>query len=282
MRHLQIWTILLCLGLVFSCKKSDDSSSEEAAKSANLLAIGKSANDILSNDTFTKLKIEIAYVTGFRPTRATTIVLENYLKTYTFKEDIEIVFNELPSPGKETLTLEEIADLETENRTVYNDGETLGVYIYFTDAPSSSDDEGATLGAVYRNTTMVIYQPTVRRIAVRNIIRESVVETATIKHEFGHLLGLVDLGSTPVNEHEDPESENHCNIAGCLMGAELQFSRVGKSSSYAEENDWLKSACSFNEKSLLKILKSSTSKSLKNTTSLDDECILDLKSNGGR
>ncbi len=262
--------------------KSDDTPSEQAIKSANLLAIGQSANDILSNDTFTKLKIEIAYVTGFRPTRAAIIVLENYLKIYTFKEDIEIVFKELPSPGKETLTLEEIADLETENRSVYNDGETLGIYIYFTDAPSASDDGGATLGAVYRNTTMVVYQPTVRRIAVRNLIRESVVETATIKHEFGHLLGLVDLGSPPVNAHEDAESENHCNIPGCLMGAELQFSRIGKSSNFVEQKDEPKSGCSFSEKSLLKILKSSTSKSLNNTTTLDDECILDLKSNGGR
>lgn len=279
---LRLWIVSLCVGLVFACQKSDDTSGEQSTKSANLLAIGESANDILSNDTFTKLKIEIAYPTGFRPTRGAMFVLENYLRTHTFKEDIELIYNELPSSGKETLTLDELAALEAEHRTVYNEGETLGVYIYFADAPSATDDEGATLGAVYRNTTMVIYQPTVRRIALRNLIQESVVETATIKHEFGHLLGLVDLGSPPVNDHEDEEAKNHCNVSGCLMGAELQFSRIGKSSPAIENSGKLKFGCSLSEKSLLKILKTSASGTAKINTSLGAECLLDLRSNGGR
>lgn len=279
---LRIWIVSLCVGLIFACQKSDDTSAGQSLKSGNLLAIGQSANDILSNDTFTKLKIEIAYPTGFKPTRGAMFVLENYLRIHTFKEDIELIYNELPSSGKETLTIDELAVLEDEHRTVYNDDETLGIYIYFADAPSATDDEGATLGAVYRNTTMVVYQPTVRRIALRNLIQESVVETATIKHEFGHLLGLVDLGSPPINDHEDEEAKNHCNVSGCLMGAELQFSRIGKSSAVFENSDNLKSGCSFSEKSLLKILKNSVSGTAKTNTSLGDECLLDLKSNGGR
>ena len=62
---------------------------------------------------------------------------------------------------KNDLSLQEIADLESENRTEYNDGETLAIYIYFADAPSDSDDEDegiVTLGAVYRNTSMVIHE----------------------------------------------------------------------------------------------------------------------------
>lgn len=49
------------------------------------------------------------------------------------------------------------------------------------------------------------------------------VETATLLHEFGHLFGLVNLSTQSVNEHEDTESDNHCNVDGCLMRSELEF-----------------------------------------------------------
>jgi len=290
MKYLRIWSLSLCLGIVIGCSKnSDEPATEEPPvqidKSANLLAAGASANDILSNDKFNKLKVEIAFVSGFRPTQEAMNEFVDYLTTYTFKENIEMVFNELPSPGEETLTIQEIADLESENRTVYNDGETLGIYIYFADAPAEDDDEEeglVTLGAVYRNTTMVIHEVTVRKLAnLSTLISFADVETATINHEFGHLFGLVNLGTTPVNDHEDEEAENHCNVVGCLMRAELQFGAVGKSTELTARNE-LKSSCSLSGNSVLKMLETSTSKGIINAVPLDAECILDLKSNGGK
>lgn len=290
MKHLRFWSISICLVLVFACtKKPDDTTLEDPPvqvdKSLNLLAAGESANDILSNAKYSKMKIEIAYVVGFKPTQAALDEFVNYLKTYTFKEDIEMVFNELPSPDKETLTIQEIADLETDNRTVYNNGDTLGVYIYFADAPSEADDEEeglVTLGAVYRNTTMIIHEVTIRKLAsLSSLISDADVETATINHEFGHLFGLVNLGTVPVNDHEDDESDNHCDIPGCLMRAELQFGGSGKSSSLTAKNE-LKSSCSLSGHSVMKMLEKTTSKGFLQAVPLDAECILDLKSNGGR
>ena len=290
MKRLQMYLVLFCLSLVLACtKKSDDTPTEQPPvaidKSANLFAAGESANDILSNTEFTKVKLEIAYVTGFRPTQEAMDELVSFLKTYTFKENIEMIFNALPSPDKETLSIQEIADLETENRTVYNNGETLGIYIYFADAPSEDDDEEeglVTLGAVYRNTTMVIHEVTVQKLAATSVIISTAdVETATINHEFGHLFGLVNLGTTPVNDHEDAASDNHCDISGCLMQAELQFGATGKSSGFTTKNG-LKSSCSLSGSSILKMLENSTSKGTMNSVPLDAECILDLKSNGGR
>lgn len=285
MKHFGIWSILLCSCLFLACSKNSDDSHSLVDKTANLLTTGQSAYDILSNDKFKNLKLEIAYVAGFRPTESAMTLLTNYIKRHTFKENVELVFNELPSPDKQTVTIQEVADLETENRTIYNDGETLAIYIYFVDTPFDADDESedtAVLGSVYRNTSMVIYESTVRRIAERNIIQDAVVETATINHEFGHLLGLVNLGTTAVNDHEDVESKNHCNISGCLMGAELQFTRIGKSSGVLPINEELKASCSLSGKSVLRMLKNSTAKGFVNSVPLDAECIIDLNSNGGR
>jgi len=275
--------------LVLGCsKKSDDKPDEQSKpvdKTANLLATGKSANDLLSNEKFTKFKIEIAYVTGFRPTQEALDDFVNYLKAHTFKENIEMVFLELPSPEEEGLTVQEIADLEAEHRTVYNDGETLAIYIYFADAPAEEDeeDEGlVTLGAVYRNTSMVIHEVTVKKLAsLSTLIIDADVEKVTINHEFGHLFGLVNLGTPTVNNHEDVDSENHCNVQGCLMRAELQFGASGKSNGITAKNE-LRSGCSLSGESVLQMLESQTSKGLQKTVLLDLECIRDLQANGGR
>ncbi|MGB5436436.1 MAG: hypothetical protein WBM98_11155 [Maribacter sp.] len=265
--------VLLFLTVIISCSK--DSNDTEDPKtvnhSANYKASGDSANDILSNTTFDKLLIEIAYVSGYRPTAIAMTDFVAFLKQYTYKDDIEIIYNELPSPNEEKLTLEEINDLEKKNRTAFNDGSTLAIFIYFADAPSEEDVEEedlVTLGAVYWNTSMVIYEETIRNLAAKSsAVDVDDVETATMNHEFGHLMGLVNLGTVPVNEHEgtttdDDNNEigdNHCTVEGCLMRAELQFGP-----------------------SMKKLLEKRVAKGLVSIPDLGAECLMDLQANGGR
>ncbi|PWL38088.1 hypothetical protein DKG77_07290 [Flagellimonas aquimarina] len=257
--------IIFVFGCIIGCSNDSDDAptTQNVNKSANLQATGSSANDFLSNTNFDRLLVEIAYVEGFQPSGQTVANFEDYLRERTFKQNIEFSFKSLSSPNEETLVLEEISELENENRTAYNDGTTLAVYIYFADAPSDGDDESeglVTLGAVYRNTSMVIYESTIRDLANRaTTITLTDVETATLNHEFGHLFGLVNLGTTPVNNHEDAEAENHCNVNGCLMRAELQFGGP-----------------------MMKMLESNASKGSAAVPVLDAECILDLQGNGGR
>jgi hypothetical protein len=115
---------------------------------------------------------------------------------------------------------------------------------------------------------MVIYEKTIRTLANKSILVSiEDVEIATLNHEFGHLLGLVNLSSTSVNDHEgtttDEDGEeigdNHCTVEGCLMRAELQFGGGMK-----------------------KMLEKNASKGIVTTPDLDSECILDLQANGGR
>lgn len=253
--------------LATACSNSDDSGDPNDPppidKSANLLATGASANDILSNTNFDRIVIEAAHVQNFQPTQQAMDEFVAFLRARTFKDDIVVNYRVLESPGEESLTLQEIASLESDNRTGYNNGNTLAIYIYFADAPSVDDDEDTgtvTLGAVYRNTSMVIHEATVRRLALRSggFVTISDVESATLSHEFGHLFGLVDLGSPEINPHEDTASVNHCDRAGCLMRAELQFGS-----------------------GIMSMLKSRAGKSVA-VPALDAECILDLQANGGR
>ncbi|PIB29024.1 hypothetical protein BFP77_07420 [Maribacter sp. 4U21] len=292
MNKLQSIFLSILFLLFFSCSQNSDDSPEpeqEIDKTANLQGTGDSANDILSNASFDKIKIEIAHVTGFRPTAAAMTEFTDFLRQHTFKEDIEVIFTQLDSPEEDSLTLQEIAELEGENRTVYNSGRTLGIYIYFADAPSVGDEEDGgrvTLGAVYRNTSMIIHEVTVRRLAAQSsFISNADVESATLNHEFGHLFGLVNLGTRAINDHEDPDALNHCNVPGCLMRAELQFGgSSGKSNLLASTSsyeDGVKAGCILSGQSVLNLLQSNSGKSSA-APGLDAECILDIQANGGR
>ena len=270
---------LLTLLFVLGCSDDSDNGGPETPrvvdKVPNQQRTGDSAFDLLTNNSFTDLRIEIAYVEGFRPTQGAMNGFVDYLKQRTFKENIELVYNELPSPDEEKLTLQEIDELEEMNRTAYNDGQTLAVYIYFSDAPAEDDEEEeglVTLGAVYRNTSMIIHEATVRKLANRNFLPVEDVESSTLNHEFGHLFGLVNLGIAPVNDHEailrDENGEpildaqgnttgnNHCDVAGCLMNAELRFgnSSAKTAALTARTENGLKVGCRLSGKSVLNML----------------------------
>ncbi|RRQ49257.1 hypothetical protein DZC72_01130 [Maribacter algicola] len=288
MKKFKFVSLLALFILLGSCSKDTTEPDVRIDKTLNLKGTGDSANDILSNDTYDKLQIEIAYVSGFRPTATAISEFTKFLRLHTFKEDIEFIYSELDSPNEESLTLQEIADLETENRSIYSNGTTLAVYIYFSDAPAEGDeeDEGlVTLGAVFRNTSMIIHEATIRRLAAQSILVSNAdVEAATLNHEFGHLFGLVNLGTTALSDHEDTAAENHCNVDGCLMRAELQFTLSGKSfdtkkSGYSAN---LNPACVLSGTSVMSLLRPSKTGRSVEIPGLDAACIDDIQGNGAR
>ena len=127
------FVLLFSALLLIQCSKDDNGPVEmpEDFKAGNLLATGASASDILGNSNFSNLVIEAVYNPGFRPTAAAMANFVNFLQERTFKEDISIVYRELPSTGLNEITIQQAADFEDENRTLYNDGDTIAIFIFF-------------------------------------------------------------------------------------------------------------------------------------------------------
>ncbi len=217
--------LILFLGLILaiSCTKDPVPRSE----TANLKTTGASAADLLSDGKYTSMYLEIVYVAGNRPTDEAIDVLKNFLQSRVYKPNgINVDLREVSSSGKAPFSIEEIVDIEKTERSAYNQGDEIAVWIYFADGSHEDDsNEKVTLGSAFRNTSMVIYEKTIKNFAQKTgAPNRSIIEGATLNHEFGHLFGLVDLGITPVTDHEDQDGKGgHCKVDGCLMRSSLEF-----------------------------------------------------------
>ncbi|WP_037316477.1 hypothetical protein [Salegentibacter sp. Hel_I_6] len=204
----------------------DDGGIPGIDRTANLQGLGDSAGDLLSDMNFTSMNIEIVYVNGFEPNAAALANFKSFLEERTFKPDgINISLRAVSSSGKAPFSIEEIVEIEKDTRTIYNAGDEIGIYIYIADGSSEKDEENKfTLGSAFRNTSMVIFGETIQNFAGRpNAPSESDIEAAVLNHEFGHLFGLVDIGTEPQSDHKDEDNEGHCNVDDCLMRASIEF-----------------------------------------------------------
>ncbi len=292
MKRCKLLSIGILLFTALACSKSSEEKEIEEVvdKSLNRKDAGDSANDLLGNVAYDTLHIEAVYVTGQKPTATAMANLETFVKQHTQKLAVTTSYHEVASPEEEKLSLQKIAEIEEDQRSVYNTGRTIALYMYFADALAEDDDEDnnlVTLGAVYRNTSMISYAATIKKLAARSSsVTVSDIETATYNHEFGHLLGLVNLGSTMQINHEETrtndngevEGINHCNVDGCLMRAELLFNASGKNITPLNQSI---APCALSSKSVLAMLESKTAKDA-TAPELGPQCKADLIANGGR
>jgi len=207
---------LLLFAILAGCSKSDDKPANALPVDYHNKSTGASAHDLLSADTYTSLKIEIQYMPGYRPEDAAVTHLVNLLNARLNKPGgIQVVYREVPAGSREVLSVDEIAALEKQHRTVYTSGKELGIYFLFT---NGSYTQSNVLGIAYRNTSMCLFGKTLHDNSggVGQVSR-SHLEATVSEHELGHLLGLVDIGSPMQAPHKDPDHGNHCNNQECLM-----------------------------------------------------------------
>lgn len=248
---------LLLISLLCSCTKDNISqASNEINHAPNQKSTGSSSHDLLSDQKYKSMMIEVVYVDGFNPTQSAINNFVSFLEARTYKPH-GIVVNErmITSPGKTRYTINDLIAIEKAQRTQYNTEDTITVWAFFVDGASDKNtDTGTVLGTAYRNTSFVIFEKSIQNLS-NSAFEPSrdVLETTVITHEFGHILGLTNLGATLQSEHEDTEHAKHCNVESCLM----YWS--------AETGEGLANLFGSNS-----------------APTLDAQCIADLQANGGK
>lgn len=213
--------------LFISCSKDDTKSGSGSNPLAgNKLGVGVSAKDLLAATKFQSIQLEILYMPGYAPDATAINNLVAFLNMLINKPGgIQVTQRQIAASGKTTLSLDEIKAIEDANRTVFNTGSTIGVMAMYVDADYS---QGNTIGVAYRNTSLVVFGKTVVASSGGiNQVSRTKLESVGLEHEFGHLLGLVNLGSPMQVNHEDGGHEKHCNNSACLMYYATQTNMMG-------------------------------------------------------
>lgn len=221
--YLQILCLFCLLVSISSCKSDDDSSTQNDPRAENRKSLGVSAEDLLSDDIYAELVVELVYSGAYRPTEATITNLRNFLEARVSKPSgISFVETPIDSQSGAPYTIEEIKDIEDAQRTRYTDGTTITVYIFFANGNSANDNgNSVTLGSAYLNTSIVVFEKTIQDVVIANpSVSLSDLESTTIQHEFGHIFALVNLRDDDIHTlHQDPNITHgkHCMVEDCLM-----------------------------------------------------------------
>jgi hypothetical protein len=237
--------LLIVTVSIAGCKKTI----EEIFGLENDKPVGASANDLLSGSKYHSLKVEVQYMPGFAPDAAAVSHLQGFLSERLNKPgSITITTKEIPASASTTLSLNDVVNIEKANRTGENTSTEINVYILYTNGQFTSDN---VLGIAYRNTSAAIFGKKIHdNSGGLGQASRTKLEATVLEHEVGHLLGLVNIGTPMQTNHQG--TGNHCNNQSCLMYHA------------AETTD------------ILGFLITG------NIPTLDQNCINDLKANGGK
>lgn len=254
----EFFTVLLFGVLFWACSTENESmiNDDVGVVKENRKPTGASANDLLSDNIYKKMIVELAYVEGFEPTEEAKNNFKDFIEERTFKPNgVVLYMKSIPVTGKEVYTVNDIVAIENQYRTYYNTQDTIAIWALFVNGKSSKDsDSSSVLGTAYYNTSFVIFEETINELSNSAFEPErSLLESSVIHHEFGHILGLTNLGTPLQSNHEDSEHPKHCNEENCLMYWT------------AETSQGIENLFSSNQ-----------------IPKLDSQCIADLQANGGK
>jgi hypothetical protein len=210
-------SLFVALSLFIGCSKKDSSYvNNPGASDLHNKPVGTSANDILASTKYTSVKIEVQYMSGFPPDPGALNHLQSVLGTIVNKPSgVSIVTKEIAAAGNIVLNVNDLIQIEKNNRTAFTSGSQLAIYFLYTNGTYTDDN---VLGVAYRNTSFALFGKKIQDNSggIGQASRTKLVATVA-EHEMGHLLGLVDLGSPMTTGHKDAAHGNHCSNTSCLM-----------------------------------------------------------------
>ena len=209
--------LLFLVVILTNCKKKLKSDShDEINFSFHERNFGASADELLRDDKFTSLKVEVQYMDGFKPDKQALLNLRKFLVEHLHKPGGIYFIQRRIKPVKDTiLSRKQVDAIRRANRREYTQNNQLAVYILYTNGEFENPD---ILGQAFRNTSIVIYGKSVRENTnTFSNPTPTLLESTLLLHEMGHLLGLVNKGSALTINHADSANEAHCKNRNCVM-----------------------------------------------------------------
>ena len=184
---------------------------------------GECRYEILQHSQYSKLHIEINYVTDNAPDSDAINLLKQRIMDVSDKTSITVSQNAFGSTDN-SYSLEEIIDIEKKERESFKSGDTFVVHILYLNGEYQDNDK--TLGLAYTGSSFVLFKEKIEDTSFL-LISSADIEKSVIVHEFGHLLGLINNGYQSPHNHEDPQHPNHSNNEESVMYWAIESQDIG-------------------------------------------------------
>lgn len=127
--------------------------------------------------------------------------------------------SEIPDQKRDSWTTDQVLQLAASEFNLPQTPSTAEFFVLFLNGNFSSN------GTVNPNVVGISIEGTPVIAVFKNVILSSgmsqfldtFIEQATLVHEFGHNVGLVNDGLPMVTNHEDPAHPHHCTNQDCVM-----------------------------------------------------------------
>lgn len=192
-------------------------------------SVGVSGKDFLSGSKYKAINVDIVYVAKHKLPATVVDGAVQFLSRYCHKPGgIYIHETEIFQQGGD-LYVNDLVTIEKIYRTKFekagkNGADTLGLFILVTEADYYQD---GILGVAYKNSSIALFDGIITETSggAGRPSRETLL-SAVLRHEIGHVLGLVNAGAEMQTAHQDEAHGKHCNNEQCLMYHKIQTTEV--------------------------------------------------------
>jgi len=186
-----------------------DASPAEDRSLDELSKVGAAARAILQPRPYRELVVEVDWVTGHPPNPSAVDHLVQVLRSSTRKPVSTRGGNELSAQGGPYYP-SQIRAL-AEKRDVRSGGSIAAIWVAYLDGRLAANRRAG--GAAISGTVLAMFPDRLNETADAG----GTLEAATLLHEMGHLLGLINIGYTSPRGREDPTHPGHSINQGSVM-----------------------------------------------------------------
>jgi hypothetical protein len=212
---IRIATLVIALLASVSCDRGPTAADSGYSHTR---APGASSADLITGREFNRLVVEIVHMPGHAPSDFALQQLATFLNRWLDKAEVVMgTPRQIPAGGRQTYSAQDIRALEAEHRTLFSDPAT-GTLATFAVVVDGAHTDANVLGIAYYNTSTAYFGATIGRIS-GGLLQPSRrdVEATIWRHEYGHLMGLVDIGTPMQQPHRDHPNGAHCTETTCVM-----------------------------------------------------------------
>jgi hypothetical protein len=176
--------------------------------------VGDLARGLLRPAPYAKVAVEFDIAGGAAPSAAARARVLAVVKETTRKPVTDVGGRTLPSRGNGCWKAQELFDLAAGGRRVATGGDTVSLDFLFLDGTSCAGS--GVLGMAFSASAVAIFTGQVNSLATPTVPADAFMQAVTT-HEYGHLLGMVNIGYTSSIKHEDAAHPGHSSNKQSVM-----------------------------------------------------------------